>query len=361
VVTTDAGALFARRPSVVIELLGGVQPALTLVTYALANGIAVVTANKSLLAAHGPELAALSARTGVPLFYEASVLAGVPFLGALSRRPHAAGVTRITGIVNGTSNHILTAMRARGVELGAALLDAQRQGLAEPDPRKDVNGTDAVEKLSVLLQHFGWGHAAPGAIETVGIGDLQAADIAAAQQLGGVLKPIIFAERLADHVKAFVGPAFVPWDARLARVDGAENALALRNGYGELFYAGPGAGPAATAATVLDDVFEITRNQHRRAPAAHDAEQLTPARPCAIAAPESGWFVRLTSASRLPSPETVADLLGAHGLWLRRTLPEVHATWALTWGAPRTRVERALAALTSASGCEASAIRALEG
>jgi homoserine dehydrogenase len=357
IVTADAAALFARRPAVVIELLGGIEPAFALLTHALTNGIPVVTANKSLLAARGPELVALSARTGTPLLYEASVLAGVPFLGPLSTRPLASDVTRIEGIINGTSNYILTAMHASGADLDAALLDAQARGLVEPDPHSDVAGIDAAEKLSVLLQHFGWGHGRPGRIETTGIEELTGADISAARQLGGVIKPVVFAERFTTEVTAFVGPAFISADARLARINGAENALTLRNRYGTLFYAGPGAGPAATAATVLDDVHEITQGQ--RGAAAHDfAECLSPVQ---IGTPDSGWFIRLTSTSQLPPPESVADFLGSHGIWLRRTVGGPEAAWAISWKASRSRIERALASLASASGCEAFAIRTLEG
>lgn len=362
VLTTDAQAIFACRPAVVVELLGGVDPAFALVSRALAERIPVVTANKSLLAAHGPELQALASRTGTPLLYEASVLAGVPFLGPLSRRPLASRVTRLTGVVNGTSNFILTAMEETGAGMSAALLDAQHRGLAEADPRNDVSGADAAEKLSVLLQHFGWGHLRPERIETVGIDSVEAQDVSAAREFGGVLKPVVLAERTPDGAAAFVGPCYVPSDSPLARVSGADNGLSLRNSYGELFYSGPGAGPAATAATVLDDVFEVASGARH---ASHTAPIEQRNAPLAARAPDSGWFVRFTSGARLPAPEAIADLLGSHGIWLRRTSVRrshegTEAAWALTWPTSRARIDYALATLSRASRCEALALRALE-
>jgi homoserine dehydrogenase len=266
-------------------------------------------------------------------------------------------VTRLEGIVNGTSNYILSAMHASGADLGAALRDAQARGLAEPDPHSDVAGIDAAEKLSVLLHHFGWGHARPATIEMSGIEALTGADVNAAQQLGGVIKPVVFAERCAGDVTAFVGPAFVSAESRLARVNGAENAITLRNSYGTLFYAGPGAGPAATAATVLDDVHEITQGDQVRAA---DDDGADCAGPLATGAPETGWFIRLTSATQLPAPESVADFLGSHGIWLRRTLAGPEVAWAITWRTSRERIERALASLASSCPCDAFAIRTLE-
>jgi homoserine dehydrogenase len=153
-VTTDPSCLFDPPPDVLIAVLGGVEPARPLVRDALRRGIPVVTANKSLLASHGDELLETSRRSGVPLHYEATVLAGVPFLGTFARRPYAAAVTRVLGIVNGTSNFVLSQV-ALGADLAGAISLAQSRGFTEPDPTKDLSGIDAVEKLTVLIRHFG--------------------------------------------------------------------------------------------------------------------------------------------------------------------------------------------------------------
>jgi homoserine dehydrogenase len=356
--TRDPEALLSRRPDVVVEVLGNLEPARTIVSEALRRGIAVVTANKSLVAAHGDELLEISASTGAPLLYEASVLAGVPFLGAFSRRRHASAVTRLTGIVNGTSNFILSTMESARVDCEVALEEAQRLGYAEPDPRSDVGGIDAAEKLVVLLRHFGFGNVSPRSIETIGIDELRAIDFDLARDFGGALKPVVWAERLEAAIQAFIGPAFVPAAHRLSRIAGVENAIALRNHYGELFHSGPGAGPAPTAATILDDVIEASAAATTTPPlAAVDRQRVS------VAAPDTGWFVRITGTA-LPGGDAIADLLGSHGVWLKRSSDAAghhgSACGFLTSSCSRRRVEGALDALTRACACRTFAIRTLE-
>jgi homoserine dehydrogenase len=354
--TRDPGVLLDERPDVVVEVLGGLEPARTIVCDALRRGIAVVTANKSLVAAHGDELLDLSARSGAPILYEASVLAGVPFLGAFPARPHMAAVTRLEGIVNGTSNYILSMMEAAGVETSAALAEAQRLGYAEPDPRNDVAGIDASEKLVVLLRHFGFGTASTGDLEVTGIDRLRACDLRLARELGGALKPIVWAERGGAAVRAFVGPAFVPTTHRLASVAGVENAIALGNDVGDVFYSGPGAGPAPTSSTILDDVIEAAATKdRRRGPHVRGAR-------CAVEAPETGWFVRI-SGPMLPEGGDIADLLASQGVWVRRSSgrrPAEGSRGLLTFACSRRRLEWALEALGQAIGCETFGMRALE-
>jgi len=237
--TTDPDGLLELAPSVVVELLGGTEPARQLVVRALERRVPVVTANKTLLARHGAELREAATRAQVPLLYEAAVLAGVPFLGTFARRPYAADASSLTGIANGTSNFILT--RARdGERVAAALAEAQRRGYAEPDPHSDLAGIDAAEKLAVLLQHFASADVHPDAIETVGIESVTDLQAAHAGALGGVIKPIIHADWTA-RLEAFVGPAFVPGAHALARVDDVENALLLHTARGRLLFQGPGA------------------------------------------------------------------------------------------------------------------------
>lgn len=356
--TVDAAELLSRRPDLVIEMLGGVEPARTIVLQALEAGVPVVTANKSLMAAHGDELLAAAARSGAALRYEASVLAGVPFLGTFSARPLAARISRVSGIVNGTTNYILTKMEREHQDFDDALADAQRLGLAEPNPGSDIDGVDAVEKLSVLIRHFGRRSVPPSAIETRGIRDVRAADLRHAREFGGAVKPIVDAEWTADGVRAFVGPAFVPAEHKLSRIDGVENALCL-HGASDLFYSGPGAGPAVTAATILDDVAEC-RARPIDLPGARDVS----GKPAACEPAVTAWFVRLSGAS-MPHGADISDLLGSFGVWLRRTSAIDTSggrpvCYLLTWPAQRARLERALAALADASACEASCIRTLE-
>ena len=166
--TCDPETVFDTQPTVIVEALGGLEPARTLVLEAIARGIPVVTANKSLLAHHGDELLEAASVAGVPLRYEASVIAGVPFLGTFARRPYASALSAFSGILNGTTNFILSQMADGGRDYGSALSDAQRRGFAEPDPSKDVGGVDAVEKLTILIRQFAGLRVDPGAIETDG-------------------------------------------------------------------------------------------------------------------------------------------------------------------------------------------------
>ena len=166
--------MFASRPTVVVEALGGLEPARTLGIDALARRIPVVTANKSLLAHHGEEIFDAAGKNGVAVRYEASVIAGVPFLGNFAGRPHASRLSAIVGIVNGTTNFILSGMECGQSDYRAALFEAQRRGYAEPDPSKDVRGIDAVEKLAILIRQFAGRQVDPAGIETVGIDDVTA-------------------------------------------------------------------------------------------------------------------------------------------------------------------------------------------
>jgi homoserine dehydrogenase len=285
------------------------------------------------------------------------VIAGVPFLDTLARRPLASTLSSLSGIVNGTSNYILSRMAAGAIDYRDALNEAQRLGYAEPDPANDVDGIDAAEKLTVLLRQLTAGRLTPDAIETTGIGALRASDLSAAHALGGEIKPVVHA-RLGDAaVEAFAGPAFVPRSCPLAAVQNATNSLVVRDRSGrEVSFTGPGAGPEATAATVLDDVVEAMRGGW---PPAVERREI------AVAPPLTPWFVRLTAPQALPAGVEIADLLGSHGVWSERTSDTSSADgavcrWLVTYPCPTPRLAAALAALRGAGGCEALAWRALE-
>ena len=372
--TCDPLAGLAADPDVLVEVMGGLEPARTIVLAALAKGIPVVTANKSLLAAHGDELFGAAAATSTPLFYEASVLAGVPFLGTFRRRPMARDVSGITGIFHGTSNFILSRMAADRVPFRDALADAQRAGYAEPDPSKDVQGDDAVEKLCVLLRHFGGWSVTPDEIDKTGIDGLEPEDLDQAARFGGVIRPLVAAEWDSDAVRACVGPAFVDAANPFARVNGVQNAVALKTRWaGDLFFAGPGAGPTVTAATVIDDTIEaqaVARDAAIRATAAAAASDPPPAawrRPAldrAGGGPATGWFVRI-AADRLATEQDAPALLAGLGIRLRRTSSLAARDggarqWLLTAPCARDHVMAALDVLAARSGAKAYCIRAVE-
>ena len=384
--TTDPQTALASRPDVLVEVLGGIEPARTLVLEALNAGIPVVTANKTLLAYCGAELFAASAAAGVPLLCEASVLAGVPFLGTLGRRPLSRSVTGFHGILNGTSNFMLTRMARDGAAFDEALASAQRAGFAEPDSSKDIEGDDAVEKVCVLLRLLAGFDVHPSQIVKIGIATVDGRDQRHAAALGGTIRPVAVADWSGAAVAAYVGPAFVEGTSALSRVDGVQNAIALTTLWsGELFFSGPGAGPTVTAATVLDDVIEASqhggtmaieceparpeqakgqtgrRANPRAANARHGCER-RPTPPVA-SVNDGGWFVRLTSSSL---GETEApSLLSSLGIRLRRASyidarSGRHSQWLLTHPCGRVHLDAALDLLSARTGCCAWRIPALE-
>lgn len=360
-ITGDIDAFFAEPLDVVVEALGGVEPAYSLVRRALDRGIPVVTANKSLIAAHGDELAQLARRRATALRYEASCIAGVPFLGGFERRPLAARAAGVTAILNGTSNSILTAM-ASGATFAAALADAQRLGFAEPDPSLDVSGVDAAEKLAILVRVFGRLLVDPLALPLDGIGGVEPEDIASAAAFDGAIRPVAQASWHGRSIDAFVGPAFVTGAHPLARVSGVTNGIVispLRQSFGaqagpvpgSLCFIGPGAGPDVTAATLLDDVAELITERRALTPPPEPSE-----RAVSIARPHSAWFVRLSGSAR---ESDVADLLGTYGIWSTRLARRGDRIYALTCPASDARLRSALDALQAATGAAAAAFPAI--
>lgn len=341
----DAGAVFDAAPDVVVEVLGGAEPARTLVARALGLGLPVVTANKTVVARHGVALAETARRHTATFAYEAAVLAGVPCLGALARRPLVARARRILGIVNGTSNAVMTAMR-RGATAQAALGDAQARGYAEPDATADLSGRDAAEKLAILLQITGANAVAPDELPRTSVLDVTCDDHAGAARAGGVLKPVAWAD-CTGRPGAWVGPAFVCDAHPLARVDGVENALSLTGHDGHtVMFTGPGAGPDVTAATVIDDVVEMAR-------ASRPAREAAVGPPCLApswtAPPITPWFVSITRGA-VRHQDELARYLASRGIPARRLDSTPASIVGITTAASRGAVEDALAPLRRIGG-----------
>jgi homoserine dehydrogenase len=348
---TDSHDIFFSEPvDIVVEALGGVEPAFTLVRRALDRGIPVVTANKSLIAAHGDELARLARRRGTALRYEAACIAGVPFLGTFERRALGSRASGVTAILNGTSNYILTTM-TRGGSFDAALADAQRLGYAEPDPSMDITGADAAEKLAILVRLFGRLLVDPAAIPLDGLGSVEADDIAAAAAFDGAIRPVSRAAWHGQAIRAHVGPAFLGGAHPLARVSGVTNGVVIDADRGAQCYIGPGAGPDVTAATLLDDVSEIVTERRVLAPPPEPVHAAA-----SVARPDSGWFLRLSGNARHAD---IADLLGSYGIWCTRLARRGDRVYALTCHAAPARIHSALDALQAATGVAAAAFPAM--
>lgn len=246
---------------VVVESLGGLEPAGSLILSTLAAGRSVVTTNKALIAARGPELEAMTLQSGAVLRFEAAVSAGIPILAPLVRDLAANRITSLSGILNGTTNHILTAMARDEADYAGALADAQRLGYAEADPTADVEGHDAVAKLVILVRlAFGsWLDTAE--VRRTGISGVTADDVEAAGERGEVIKLLCRAARSADGtVTATVAPTAVVRGSAIGSTDGVTNIIEIEaDPVGTVAFRGPGAGGPATASAVLADILAIAR------------------------------------------------------------------------------------------------------
>ena len=265
----DMTAMAARDDvDVVVELVGGADgPALTLARNAIRAGKGLVTANKAMIAHHGPALAEAAEAAGSALKFEAAVAGGIPVVKALREGAAANAIERIYGILNGTSNYILSTMEANGADFGDTLAEAQRKGFAEADPAFDIEGTDAAHKLAILAA-IGFGSRVDFAgVECEGIARIRAEDIARADTLGYVVRLIGMAdvEEAADGTPALlqrVKPCLVPKGHPLAHVTGATNAVVAEGNFsGRLLFQGAGAGAGPTASAVVADLIDIARGE----------------------------------------------------------------------------------------------------
>ena len=243
---------------VVVELMGGIEEPLALVRAALAAGKPVVTGNKALLAEHGAEIFSLAAETGVPVFYEAAVAGGIPVIKAVRESLVGNHITSIHGIINGTSNYILTRMADAGLDFQSALAEAQEKGYAEADPTLDINGWDAAHKAIILasLSYGYWVRTADIRVE--GIDKVGAQDIVYAAKLGYGIK-LVAVIKIDQHgmVETRVQPSLVPKEHILASVRGVHNAIVARGDLvGQVMFFGPGAGGDATASSVVSDLVD---------------------------------------------------------------------------------------------------------
>ncbi|CTO51597.1 homoserine dehydrogenase [Streptococcus pneumoniae] len=246
--------------TIVVELMGRIEPAKTFITRALEAGKHVVTANKDLLAVHGAELLEIAQANKVALYYEAAVAGGIPILRTLANSLASDKLTRVLGVVNGTSNFMVTKMVEEGWSYDDALAEAQRLGFAESDPTNDVDGIDAAYKM-VILSQFAFGmKIAFDDVAHKGIRNITPEDVAVAQELGYVVKLVGSIEETSSGIAAEVTPTFLPKAHPLASVNGVMNAVFVESiGIGESMYYGPGAGQKPTATSVVADIVRIVR------------------------------------------------------------------------------------------------------
>lgn len=355
-ITTNHAAFLRGHYDLVIEALGTVEPARTLVARLLGRGTSVVTANKALVAEHGAHLEAIADARGAAFRYEATALSAVPFLGTLADRPLVAAVDRVLAIVNGTSNFLLTSL-ADGATFERALERAQALGYAEPDPSRDLDGLDAADKLTLLTSLFGWGRLSREALDVSGIRRVTPDDLAAARSIGGTIKAIVSAERDTTGVRAFVGPAFLPLSEPLASLGGALNGIRLDGRHvSNLFFSGPGAGPDVTAATLLDDAIQAASYSRKVLRRPRET-----ARPIFPFSPATPWLLRVSFPGVLPSAAAAAGIVAGAGLQVERVAD--HATadsrWLFVGAQGRRDIDAAIQTLAAKHRIEAVAFRRL--
>jgi homoserine dehydrogenase len=315
VLTNDAERVVADPDvDVIVEMIGGVEPARSLILTALKSGKPVVTANKELLANFGAELFEVAATAGVDLLFEASVAGGIPLIRPLRESLVGEQIRRVTGIVNGTTNYVLTRMTEERCSFAVAVAEAQELGYAEPDPTADIDGFDAASKAAIIASIAFGARVVAGDVSREGIRDVTADDIGAAAELGYVVKLLAVTEEVDGAVSARVHPAMVPLGHPLAAVRGSFNAVFIEGeAVGELMLLGRGAGGGPTSSALLGDLIDAAKNLHSGARGATvGVLERRPIRP--IDETSSQFYVSLDAADRPGVLSTISGVFGRHGV-----------------------------------------------
>jgi homoserine dehydrogenase len=310
--TTNPHELLADDDiAIIVEVMGGETPAVDYIRQALSRGKHVVTANKEVIAKHGPELLSLARSKGVNLLFEASVGGGIPIIGPLGRDLLGNRICSIHAIINGTTNYILTRMAKQGMDFHQALKEAQQLGYAEPDPTNDVEGIDAAYKISILASLAFHSQVSPDNVYSEGISRVRAKDFRYADELGYAIKLLAIARNKDGAIQARVHPVFVPKDHLLAKVDGAFNAIEVEGDLvGRIVFHGLGAGQAPTTSAIMGDLLDTVRliNARMKPLPSLNLSQAIPIKPM----PEltTRYYFRLTVADRPGVLAQIARILG---------------------------------------------------
>jgi homoserine dehydrogenase len=316
VFTTDAAELIADpRVDVVVELIGGTGAAKDVVLRALRSGKSVVTANKALMASSGQEVMDAAATAGVDIMFEASVGGGIPIIGPLKHSLVSNEIVSVVGIVNGTTNYMLTRMADDGLDYATALAEAQAKGFAEADPSADVDGLDAAAKVAILASIAFNSRVTVDRVPVEGIRGITPVDIEYATEMGYAIKLVAIARRTTTGIDVRVHPAMIPAEHPLAGVSGVYNAIYVTgDAVGETMFFGEGAGSLPAASAVVGDLIEVAR--HIRSGCLNlvgcTCNEQLPVRD--IAELETGFFIRFAVADRPGVLASVASKFGEHGV-----------------------------------------------
>lgn len=335
---------------IVCELIGGVEPARDYVLRAIRNGKSVVTANKELLAKAGHEPMHLASQAGVDFMFEGSVGGGIPIIQALKSALAANTINEVMGIVNGTTNYILSRMTEEGAEFDAVLRDAQAKGYAEPDPTNDIEGYDAQYKIAILSSIAFTSRVDPSQVYTEGITRITAHDIEHAREMGYVVKLLAMGRRVGeDAVQVRVHPALIRKDHPLAGTSGAYNAILVRgNAVGDVMFYGQGAGMMATGSAVVGDIVDICRNMRHGATGritctCFDNKHVLP-----MDTVETKYYVRMYVSDRPGTLAAIASVFGKHDVSIASVRANAEQIAEAIWVTHRVReanMQKALAEL----------------
>ncbi len=319
--TNDAAELINDPEiDIVVELIGGIQPAKTFVMDAIAAGKHVVTANKALLSQEGRDIFAAAAARGVEVGFEASVGGGIPVIKSLREGLVANNILSIMGIMNGTANYILTRMTDEGIAFDDVLKDAQALGFAEADPTYDVEGIDTAHKLAILMTMAYGMNITHNDIVTEGITQVEPVDIDFAREFGCRIKLLAISRNHGDHVEARVHPTMVPDSHLLASINGAYNAIHFTGDtVGNVLLYGPGAGKLPTGSAVAADVMDIARDIHcgsvGRVPSlSYLPEEIKDIRITPMEELSCPWYFRITAKDEPGVLAAIAGVLSSHGI-----------------------------------------------
>ena len=308
---------FVNHPEVdiVVELIGGEHPAFEYIKEALAHGKHVVTANKEVMAKHWSQLLAVAHQHQVSLRCEASVGGGIPLIAPFQEDLVANDISAIYGILNGTTNYILTQMAKEGLDFSVALKQAQELGYAEANPANDIEGIDVAYKLAILATIAFGTEVGPDNIYHEGISRLQARDFRYAQELGYAIKLLAIAKRAGDSIEARVHPVFIPEDSLLAKVDGVYNAIHVEGDLvGKVIFYGQGAGPSATSSAVVADIINIAQSINRGTSSAPELPFASEQTIKPMAEIETRYYVRMSVADRPGVLAQISKILGDHSI-----------------------------------------------
>ncbi|GIX21612.1 MAG: homoserine dehydrogenase [Gammaproteobacteria bacterium] len=358
------------RVAVVVELIGGLEPARELVLRAIANGKHVVTANKALIAQHGNEIFAAAEARGVTVAFEAAVGGGIPIIKAIREGLAANHIEWLAGIINGTTNFVLSRMRERGESFAAALAEAQALGYAEADPTFDIEGVDAAHKLTILASIAFGVPLRFDRVYTEGVAQITEDDLRYAETLGYRIKHLGFARRGPDGVEMRVHPALIPDRCLLANVDGVMNAVLVKaDAVGTTLYYGPGAGALPTASAVVADLIDVVRSlttdpTNRVPHLAFQPSAIDDAPALDIDAVETAYYLRLSAEDRPGVLAAITQILGAEEISIEAVIQKEPPAGAarvsvilLTHRVREARMRRALSAIEALDGVHGPATR----